>query len=263
MPPLARFVRACERLVATPGREALTVTFAFAVAAVLGTYPLSREIGRALPSDLGDPLLNTWILAWDADRLRHGLQGLWDAPFFHPYENALAYSEHLLGIALFTAPVQWLTGNPLVAYNAAFIGSSVLAGTGMYLLAGSLTGDRWAATAAGASFAFLPYRAEQVAHLQVLMYGWMPIALGSRRASLRSIKNFDPGHSGDLSHFRLLFWFLTQMYARFSPRQVGPRSRKTLRMCSCSVRSSALVCRSVDGRLRGPRSWWGACSAAA
>ena len=42
------------------------------------------------------------------------------------------------------------------------------------------------------------------------------------------------------------------MYARFSLRQVGHRSGKTLRMCSCSIRSGAVVCRSVDGRLRGP-----------
>ena len=59
------------------------------------------------------------------------------------------------------------------------------------------------------------------------------------------------------------FWFLTQMYARFSSRQVGQRRGKTLRMCSCPVRSGAVVCRSIDGRLRGPSSWWGACSAAA
>ena len=57
--------------------------------------------------------------------------------------------------------------------------------------------------------------------------------------------------------------FLTQMCARSSPRQVGHCSGKTLRMCSCPVRNGAVVCRSIDGRLRGPRSWWGACSAAA
>ena len=55
----------------------------------------------------------------------------------------------------------------------------------------------------------------------------------------------------------LVIWFLTQMYARFSLRQVGHRSGKTPRMCSCSIRSGAVVCRSVDGRLRGPLSWWG------
>ena len=92
------------------------------------TYPLVRHLGSALPNDLGDPLLNTWILAWDADRLLHGLRGLWDAPIFYPYTNTLAYSEHLLGIAVLPAPVQWLSGNPVLVYNFAFLLSYVLAG---------------------------------------------------------------------------------------------------------------------------------------
>ena len=42
-----------------------------------------------------------------------------------------------------------------------------------------------------------------------------------------------------------------------------PRRGKRLRMCSCRLTSAEVVCRSVDGRLRGPRFWWGTCSAAA
>ena len=141
------------------------------------TYPLVRHLGSALPNDLGDPLLNTWILAWDADRLLHGLRGLWDAPIFYPYTNTLAYLEHLLGIAVLTAPVQWLSGNPVLVYNFAFLLSYVLAGSGMYLLAKSLTGSRSAAVLAGVAFAFAPYRVAQAPHLQVLMSGWMPIGL--------------------------------------------------------------------------------------
>ena len=34
-------------------------------------------------------------------------------------------------------------------------------------------------------------------------------------------------------------------------------------MCSCQLASGEVVCRSVDGRLRGPHSWVGAHSAAA
>ena len=171
--------------------EALAVVGGFTVLTLVVTYPLVREMTRGLPSDLGDPLLNTWTLAWDADRLRHGLQGLWDAPIFYPYPNTLAYSEHLLGIAVLTAPVQWLSGNAVVTYNVAFLLSYVLAGAGMYLLTASLTGNRLAAVVAAVAFAFLPFRVSHVAHLQVLMYGWMPIGLwalhrffgsGSRRA---------------------------------------------------------------------------------
>ena len=105
------------------------------------------------------------------------LQGLWDAPIFYPYPKTLTYSENLLGIAVLTAPVQWLTGNPVLGYNIAFLFSYVLAGSGMYLLAVSITGNRLAAVVSGVAFAFLPYRVAQLPHLQMLMFGWMPIGL--------------------------------------------------------------------------------------
>jgi hypothetical protein len=142
---------------------------------------------RVLPSDLGDPLLNTWILAWGADRAAHGFHGLWNAPIFFPYLNTLAYSEHLLGVLPFTAPVQWLTRNPVAAYNFAFLFSYVLAGTGMYVLARSVCGRRDAALLAALTFAFSPYRTLQEPHLQVLMSGWMPLALWALHRYLESL----------------------------------------------------------------------------
>ena len=159
-------------------REALAVIGAFGAVATAATWPLVLRIGDALPISLGDgPLLNTLILAWDADRLLHGLRGWWDLPVSYPYTHVLAFSENLLGIALFTAPIQWLTGNPVVVYNLAYLASYVLAGGGMYLLASSLTGSRPAAAVAGVLFVFVPFRAEEAGHLQSLMYGWMPIGL--------------------------------------------------------------------------------------
>ena len=158
-------------------RELGLVTAAMGLVAVVTSYPLVLAMGRALPFDLGDPLLNTFILNWDADRLRHLLQGLWDAPFYFPRKDTLAYSEHLLGIAAFTAPIQWLTGNPVLAYNVAHLASIVLAGTGMYLLARSLWGRKDAAWVAAIVLACAPYRSMQSSHLQVLMSGWMAIGL--------------------------------------------------------------------------------------
>ena len=44
-------------------------------------WPLPLKLTTHMTGDpFGDPLLNAWILGWDADRLRHGLQGLWQAP---------------------------------------------------------------------------------------------------------------------------------------------------------------------------------------
>ncbi len=166
----------------TPGaraawREGGLVVLTFLCLSLIATYPLGLHLGRALPADLGDPLFTTWLLGWDADRLRHGLHAFWDAPILFPSRNTVAFSEHMLGIAVFVAPVIWVTGNPVLGYNAAFLLTYVLAGAGMYLLTRELTGRRDAAFLAGLAFAFGPIRALHISHLQVLAWGWMPIAL--------------------------------------------------------------------------------------
>jgi hypothetical protein len=162
------------------GAGAREVGFAagcLAVLAVLATWPLGAHVASALPSDLADPLLNTFTLAWGADRLRDGLRGFWDAPYYYPTRDALALSEHLLGITVFTAPLQWMTGNAALAYNLAFLASYLLAGLGMYLLARSLWQSRPAAWIAALAFAFAPHRVMHVSHLQMLVSGWTPLAL--------------------------------------------------------------------------------------
>jgi hypothetical protein len=157
--------------------EAAWVVLGFACLAVAASYPLVRHPASQLPSDLGDPLLTTWTLAWDADRIRAGFAGIWDAPNFYPYRHTLLFSDHLLGIALFTAPLQWLTGNPVLVYNVAFLASFILAGGGMYVLVRDLTGRRDAALVAAAIYASQPFRISHVAHLQWLMTGWLPLSL--------------------------------------------------------------------------------------
>src|SRR5262245_4167594 len=141
------------------------------------TYPLALHLDTHIAADAGDPVLTAWTLAWDADRMRHGLRGIWDAPNFFPYAHTLLFSDHLLGIAIFTAPLQWATRNAVLVYNIAFIASFVLAGAGMYLLARDLTGRRDAAIVAAAVFACQPFRASHLSHLQWLMTGWLPLSL--------------------------------------------------------------------------------------
>jgi hypothetical protein len=173
------------------GREMAGVVAVFAAIAVVTTLPLVGHIGSALPAGLGDPVLVTYVLAWDADRIAHGFRNFWQTPYLFPHSDTLAYSEHMLGLAVFTAPLQWATRNPVLVYNVAFLGSYVLAGLGVYLLTRLLWGRGDAAWLAGLAFMLSPYRTGQVTHLQVLMAGWMPLSLwalhhylasGSRRA---------------------------------------------------------------------------------
>lgn len=149
----------------------------FVAGAIVATWPLMLSPATTIAGGPGDPMLCTVILAWDADRIRHGLRGFWDAPFLFPHRHALAYSEHLMGIAVFTAPIEWISGNPVFSYNVAYIGSYVLAGFGMFLLARALWGRADAAVLAGLAFELTPYRLAQTSHLQALMSGWMPIGL--------------------------------------------------------------------------------------
>ena len=158
-------------------RTDLLAFAAFVGAALAATWPLVLSMSRATAGGDADPMLVSTVLAWDADRFAHGLRGFWDPPWLFPYRHSLAYSEHLIGVALFTAPIQWVTGNPFLAYNTAYIGSYVLAGFGMFLLTRALWGRADAALLAGLAFELTPYRLAQTPHLQVLMNGWMPIGL--------------------------------------------------------------------------------------
>jgi len=154
-------------------------TALYAALAVVFTWPLVLGLTHDVPGDFGDPLLNAWILSWDATHLG---RGWWSANIFHPHPLALAYSEHLLPQALQILPIYAVTRNPILCYNLLFLSTFVLSGLGAFLLARDLTGSREAAIVAGAAFAFAPYRVAATPHLQVLSSAWMPFALfGFRR----------------------------------------------------------------------------------
>src|SRR5262245_17938549 len=184
-------------------RNTLTVTAGLVVLTAIMLRPLLSAATHALPGELRDPLLNTWILAWDADRIRHGFAGLWDSPILYPYQSTLAFSEHLLGVAIFAAPVEWITRNPVLAYNVVFFASYVFAGVAMFMLARELSGRTDAAIVAAAIFAFYPYRSAQVSHLQLLVNGWMPLTL------LGLHRYFATGSRLALAGAAIAYWFLS------------------------------------------------------
>jgi len=151
--------------------------------AVVLTWPLALGLGSDVPGDLGDSLLNMWILGWGAEHVPRLLTGsigwseFWNANIFHPDPLALALSEHLFGQVLQILPIYWLTGNIILCYNLLFISTFALSGFGTYLLVRDLTGDKRAAFIAGLVYGFLPYRIASIPHLQVISSQWMPFAL--------------------------------------------------------------------------------------
>ncbi len=160
-------------------RQAAAAAAAYVVIAIAWTWPLASGLAHDVAGDFGDPLLNAWILAWDATHLG---RGWWNANIFFPHPVALAYSEHLLPQALSILPIYWITANPILCYNLVLLSTFVLSGLGMFLLARAMTGRADAAFVAGVAFAFAPYRIASLPHVQVLSSAWMPFALfGFRR----------------------------------------------------------------------------------
>ena len=175
-----------------PGRRFLTPLSAAALylaVALVFTWPLAPGLARDIPWDLGDSLLNAWILAWDAERILRFLSGdagairnFWNANIFYPEPLTLAYSEHLFAQAVQILPVYALTGNIILSYNLLFLSTFVLSGLGMFLFVREATGSPLAGFAAGLIYAFAPYRVPQFSHLQVISSQWMPFVLyGLRR----------------------------------------------------------------------------------
>lgn len=179
-PPVPRRgARAIETGLAAAAYVALTIAL---------TWPIAPGLTHDVPADLGDSLLNMWIMAWVSDGLvamSHGTMSfadLWNGNIFHPTPLTLTLSEHLFPQAIQGLPFYLSTGNIVLAYNATFLATFALSGLGMFLFVREVTGNARAAFVAGLFYAFLPYRLGQFPHIQTISSQWMPFALfGLRR----------------------------------------------------------------------------------
>jgi hypothetical protein len=153
-----------------------------ALAAVL-TWPAAALLGSTVP-DLGDPVLTTWILAWDVHALGATPLRLFDANMFHPRRWTLAYTEHLLGLVPLAWPARLLGASPLLAHNAVWLATFPLTGLAMFWLVRHLTGHAGAAAVAAVLYAFSHARFGQLSHVHILSHQWLPLTLlGLHRAA--------------------------------------------------------------------------------
>ena len=183
----------------SPRHPNLAVLALFVVLTLVLTFPLVLHLGSSV-HDPGDPLLNTWILAWNNRQMAgFHLSGWFDANIYYPNRNTLAYSEHLFSQALVSLPVNLLTGNPILAYNLVLLLGFVTSGFGMYLLARRLSGHLLGSIAAGIIFAFSPFMMAHLPHLQVITAGGIPLTF------LFLIRFFDKGRWKDLFLFTLFY----------------------------------------------------------
>ena len=151
------------------------------------TWPLLPDLDTHV---LGGARLDNYEYVWKmgfiADALRAGRDPFFAPDIYVPFGYPLAYGEitpiHTFGMA----PLTWLFG-PVVSYNLAALGSTVLSGWAVYLLA-----RRWllrdsempvrlaalAAFTAGAAFAFSAYRMQKLTgHMPLFDTHWLALAL--------------------------------------------------------------------------------------
>lgn len=157
-------------------REFALAALAACLLAVLMTWPIAAGADREIPQDLGDPLVQSWQVAWGGHALATRPLDYFQSNIFWPHRDTLAFSDALIGYA-----PAGLIGRgaraALIRYNLLFLFAYALAFLGAYLLARELGVSPWGALAAGAAFAYAPWRLSQNGHLHVLSSGGVPLAL--------------------------------------------------------------------------------------
>ena len=145
------------------------------ITGIIGRDVLAH-VGSTIANDPGDPLLTAAILKWNATHVP--LTDAWyQFPIFYPTRDTLTFSEHLLGLSVIASPIYWLTRDLVVTYNIVLLLTFPLCAMAMYALVWRLTGSAAGAFIAGLAFAFAPYRASQLPHIQMLATFWAPLAL--------------------------------------------------------------------------------------
>ncbi|HMD34479.1 MAG TPA: glycosyltransferase family 39 protein, partial [Vicinamibacterales bacterium] len=160
----------------TAKRLLIVTALLYSVLAAVMTYPQVLHLRDGVHDD-GDPLLNTWALAWVAHELPIAPAHLFDANIFHPERRTLAFSETLLAPGLAAAPLRWAGLGPILIYNIVFLSGFIVSGMGTALLVRRLTGRADAGILAGLVFAFLPFRIDHYPHLQLQQTQCLPFAL--------------------------------------------------------------------------------------
>ena len=152
------------------------VALGFCAVTVAMTWPLLDPRLNAVP-DSDDAYFSVWRVAWFAHQFPLDPRRLFDANIFHPLSGTLAFSDAMLMVGAFGAPLIWLGLSPGLTHNilvgAAFVSSMWFA----FLLVRDLTHSPRAAWLSAIIFGLAPYRFAHIGHLELQWVMWMPLSL--------------------------------------------------------------------------------------
>ena len=179
-------------------RDTALAALFFLLATVVFTWPIAAHVSDGL-ADIWDAKLNAWILHWDFHQTFRDPLHLYDANIFYPARYALAFSENLIGAALFAFPLHAAEVSTLAAYNFVFLLGMFLSAMAAWALAREATGDPLAAAVAGLIYAFCPWRIAHIPHIQFQWGAFLALAL------LFLLRYLDGGGRRDLVLFSMCF----------------------------------------------------------
>ena len=157
-----------------PHASALIV---FLALAVFHTWPIARLPGHESLNHNADAQLNAWIIAWIAHTLPRDPAHLFDGNIFAPEPATLTYSEPLVPQAILGAPILWLGGSPVLAFNLVLIAGLVLTAWSAWFVVWRWTGSSSAALVAGALAAFNVHLLTRLPHVQAAHAWGLPLTI--------------------------------------------------------------------------------------
>ena len=170
-------------------RELALVVVAGCLLAIVMHWPLVFHLGTDVPRDVGDPLVQSWQVAWGGYALIHQPLHFFQGNMFWPQPDSLAFSDALIGYAPLSVFGDGVK-DAVLRYDLLFLLAYALTFVGAYVLARELGLRPAGAAIAGAAFAFAPYRLEQDGHMQVISSGGLPLAIA---VALRGYRLQRPG----------------------------------------------------------------------
>ncbi|MCL4208141.1 hypothetical protein KJZ63_00710 [Patescibacteria group bacterium] len=145
----------------------LTAVFLWPILGKLNTHLYSRQ----------DGILVAWLIDWGSKAFTSG-QNFFNAPFFYPYQNTIAYSDLFLSTALFNIPLLLIgSTNIIFNNNLHLITGSVVIFFCQYLLGKEIFKKESLAVLSGVIFSFSHIHLDYMAHLHVFLMAGLPLAI--------------------------------------------------------------------------------------
>lgn len=165
-------------------QQHLIVFLIYALLTLLMTWPVVGQLGSFIPGKIGDAYVHLWTFEWFKSALLNGTNPFYTDALFYPVGASLVFHNVAWLHLLAWLPLQAVVGSG-AAYSLVFLFGFVVNGFGTYLFARDLTDSFPASFVSGLIAGFWPYALSHHGHPNLVLIGWIPLAMRHLRLMLR------------------------------------------------------------------------------